>query len=60
MPAAAAAASRGALVPGLTELSTFLPPQCVAAGVANVEADYAAALAAIPDGPARSAGIQLG
>jgi hypothetical protein len=60
VPATVAAAARGVLVPGLTELSTFLPPQCVAAGVASVEADYATALAAIPDGPARSAGIRLG
>jgi hypothetical protein len=60
VPAAVAAAARGVLVPGLTELSTFLPPQCVAAGVASVETDYAAALAAIPDGPARAAGIRLG
>ena len=32
------------------------PPECGAAGVASVEADYAAALAAIPDGRAKTRG----
>ena len=32
------------------------PPACIDAGVASVEADYAAALAAIPDGPAKTRG----
>ena len=36
------------------------PPACIDAGVASVEADYAAALAAIPDGPAKTRGIELG
>ena len=42
-----------------------LPPelvkkQCIDAGVASVEAAYTAALAAIPDTPAKTQGIALG
>ena len=58
--AAVAAAARGVLVPGLGELVTFLPQACVDAGVASVEADYAAALAAIAEGPAKNAGVAVG
>ena len=36
------------------------PPECGAAGVASVEADYAAALGAIPDGRAKTRGIEVG
>jgi hypothetical protein len=36
------------------------PPECLAAGIATVESDYAAALAAVPDGSAKTAGVQLG
>jgi hypothetical protein len=36
------------------------PPLCVTAGLDSVAADYAAALAAIPDGAAKAAGISLG
>jgi hypothetical protein len=35
-------------------------PECLQAGIATVEADYVAALAAIPDTPAKAQGIQLG
>ena len=49
--AAVAAAARGVLVSGI---------ECIGAGQASVEADYAAALAAIPDGPAKTAGLDLG
>ena len=34
-----------------------MPPACVDAAVAGVEADYAAALAAIPDGRAEDRGV---
>lgn len=56
--AAVAAAARDVLVsaiPGLPE-----SPECVASGVAQANALYAAALAAIPDGPAKAAGVALG
>ena len=36
------------------------PPACVAAGLASVEADYAAAVAAIPSGSAKAQGLLLG
>ena len=59
--AAVAAAARGVLVPLLQELP---PPfsECVvsANAVADVEADYAAALSAVPDGPAKTSGVALG
>ena len=57
--AAVAAAARNTLVP----LIQGLPPEfngCKSAGVASVEADYAAALAAIRDGKAKQRGIELG
>ena len=40
--------------------SRALPAACIDAGVASVEADYAAALAAIPDGRAKTRGIEVG
>jgi hypothetical protein len=55
--AAVAAAARDVLVSLLTELP---PPFAGAAGVMSVEVDYTAALAAIPDGPAKTQGIELG
>jgi hypothetical protein len=55
--ATVAAAARDVLVPLLTELP---PPFVGAAGVMSVEADYTAALAAIPDGPAKTQGVELG
>ena len=49
--AAVATAARDVLVPTLGELSTLVPPACVDAAVAGVEADYTAALAADPGRP---------
>ena len=54
--AAVAAAAHDVLVPVAGQQTTgAVPPACIDAGVASVEADYAAALAAIPDGPAKAA-----
>jgi hypothetical protein len=55
--ATVAAAARDVLVPLLTQLP---PPFVGAAGVMSVEADYTDALAAIPDGPAKTQGVELG
>jgi PAP2 superfamily len=55
--AAVAAAARDVLVPLLTQLP---PPFVGAPGVMSVEADYMDALAAIPDGPAKTQGVELG
>ena len=59
-PAAVAAAARYVLVPVLQDLPDIFPPECVAAGVAVVEAAYTAALADVPDGTAKDDGIALG
>ena len=56
--AAVASAARNVLVPVISQLP--FPPACLQAGIASVEADYAAALAAIPDGAAKTQGIQVG
>jgi hypothetical protein len=56
--AAIASAARNVLMPVIKELP-FDPP-CVAAGIASVEADYVAALLAIPNGFAKTQGIELG
>ena len=58
--AAVAAAAHDVLVPVLSSLSFFLPEECIDAGVASVEADYTAALDAIPNGPPKARGINLG
>jgi hypothetical protein len=58
--AAVAAAAHDVLVPVLGSFSFFLPAECIDAGVASVEADYAAALDAIPVGRAKTRGIALG
>jgi hypothetical protein len=58
--ATVAAASRDVLVTVLGSFSFYLPAACIDAGVASVEADYTAALGAIPNGPAKSAGVALG
>jgi hypothetical protein len=58
--AAVASAARHVLVPVIGEIPSPFPPECLAAGIALVEAEYAAALAAIPDGPAKTSGIALG
>jgi len=59
--AAVAAAARDVLIPLLHELPTELVKQsCIDAGVASVEVDYAAALAAIPNTPGKTQGISVG
>ncbi|HEV2951119.1 MAG TPA: vanadium-dependent haloperoxidase, partial [Actinomycetota bacterium] len=58
--AAVAAAAHDVLVSVLSSFAFFLPADCIAAGVASVEADYVAALDAIPNGMAKTRGIALG
>ena len=65
--AAVAAAARDVLVPLIGQLPPELVPQAcidaglgIAAGVASVEADYTAALAAIPNDQAKAQGIAVG
>jgi hypothetical protein len=58
--AAVAAAARDVLVTVLGSFSFFLPAACISGGIASVEADYAAALGAIPNGPAKTQGVALG
>ena len=59
--AAVAAAARDVLVALIGQLPLELVSQsCIAAGIASVEADYAAALAAIPDDPTKAQGIAVG
>jgi hypothetical protein len=58
--AAVAAAAHDVLVPLLLAIPAPFPPACGQAGAANVEADYAAALAEIPDGAAKTQGVVLG
>jgi hypothetical protein len=59
--AAVAAAARDVLVPLIGQLPLELVSQsCVDAGVASVEAAYTAALAALPDAPAKAQGIAVG
>ena len=59
--AAVAAAARDVLVPLLGQLPLELVSQsCIDAGVASVEADYTAALAALPNDPAKAQGIAVG
>ncbi len=48
------------LVPVLGSLSFFLDQDCIDAGLASVEADYTAALDAIPNGMPKRRGIELG
>ena len=58
--AAVAAAARSVLVPVIRQLPAPVPAECIGAGVARVEEDYAAALAAIPDGGRKARGLELG
>jgi hypothetical protein len=58
--AAVAAAARDVLVSQIGLIGAPFPPQCVAAGIARAESDYASALAAIADGAAKAQGIALG
>jgi hypothetical protein len=59
-----AAAARNVLVAVIAQAPSFEGvPGCAGslqAGINSVEADYAAALAAIPNGPAKTAGLLLG
>jgi hypothetical protein len=58
---AVAAAAHAALVAVLLDLpSELFPAACGAAGVATVDAAYIAALAAVPDGPAKAQGVAVG
>ncbi|MGH9627787.1 MAG: vanadium-dependent haloperoxidase, partial [Bryobacteraceae bacterium] len=56
--AAVASAARNVLVPVISKLP--FSAACVQAGVASVEADYSAAIAALPNNAARMQGIQIG
>ncbi len=58
--AAVAAAARGTLVPVLGQLTAPFGQECIDRGIASVEADYAAAIAAIPAGPGRWRGVAVG
>ena len=59
--AAVAAAARNVLVELISQLPLELVPQsCIDAGMESVEADYATALALIPEGKAKADGIDLG
>jgi hypothetical protein len=59
--AAVAAAGHDVLVAAIGQLpAEVVKKQCIDAGVASVEAAYTAALAAIPDAPAKTQGIALG
>ncbi len=60
--AAVAAAAHDTLVASIAELPTAVFPQatCLDPAIAGVDADYTAALAAIPGGPSKSKGIALG
>jgi hypothetical protein len=59
--AAVAAAAHDVLIPLLRQLPTELVAQsCIDAGVASIEVDYAAALAAIPNAAAKTQGIAVG
>ena len=59
---AVAAAARTVLVALIGQLPAELTPRpaCIPAGIASTEADYAAALASIPNGPEKTQGIALG
>jgi hypothetical protein len=59
-PAAVAAAARRVLATTLLAIPAPFPPECGQAGAASVEEDYIAAIGAIPDGPAKQAGIGVG
>jgi len=59
--AAVAAAAHDVLVPGLDALRPELSDQqAVTDAIASVEAAYTAALGAIPDGPAKRGGVDVG
>jgi len=58
--AAVAAAAHDVLVALINQNPSIFPLACTTAGLARAEADYAAALGAIPDGSAKTQGISVG
>jgi hypothetical protein len=56
--AAIATAARYVLVPAISQIP--FPPACLEAGIASVESDYTAALAAVPAGVAKTQGVLIG
>ena len=58
--AAVATAARDVLVPVLGQIPAPFPQACIDAAIASVEADYEAALEAIPDRPAKRKGVNVG
>lgn len=58
--AAVAAAAHDVLVALINQNPSIFPPECKTAGLASVEADYTAALGALPTGPAKTQGITVG
>ncbi|HEX5937501.1 MAG TPA: vanadium-dependent haloperoxidase [Actinomycetota bacterium] len=58
--AAVATAARDVLVPVLGQIPAPFPQACIDAAIASVEADYVAALGAIPAGPSKRKGIDVG
>jgi hypothetical protein len=60
VPAAVAAAAHDVLVPTLLAIPSPFPAACGEAGAALVQDRYEQALAAVPDGPAKDAGVATG
>lgn len=58
--AAVAAAARDTLVPTLLAIPAPFPAACGQAGAAFVEARYQEAMAGIPEGPSKAAGVAVG
>jgi hypothetical protein len=58
--AAVATAAHDVLVPVLAQIPDPFPRACIDAAIAGVEVDYEAALAAIPSGPAKRKGVNVG
>ena len=58
--AAVATAAHHVLIPTIGQIPAPFPQACVDAGIASVEADYAAALDAIADTPFKRMGINVG
>jgi hypothetical protein len=58
--AAVASAARTVLVAVINQIPFPFPQACLDAGIASVEADYAAAIDGIPDGPGKASGIAIG
>jgi len=58
--AAVAAAAHDVLVPTLLAIPAPFPPECGQAAAAMVEAEYTAAVAAMPGGAATTAGLTVG